>query len=435
MTAIHQGTIYKDIIECLCGIIVEINKSETSPVLGNKAREVEFLNSTDIKRANRFRLRRIIMGLVSAVMTGILLFQGSDVSYATAQTAQATAKDRMVRPMISAYVFDRANMVLRDQDAAYLNQMNYSFALIEKGVLTDKHWKGIKKFQAYIKRHPNILPVLAVGGWAAEGFSDAAATVESRKVFAQSAVEMMDKYGFLGLDIDWEYPGSSVAGIKSTKADAHNLTLLLTEIRNTFDACEKQDAKHRYLTIAVGASKTYATSLEVASIAKIVDQVNIMTYDMRSSERVTGHHANLYPQAGDPGMISAVTALDAFGAQGLPKSKMMIGAAFYGRAWRQVKSSEDGGLDQKAGTTGNKTYGYTAIKDMISSGKYNVYWDDAAKATYLFDGSTFISYESGDSLTHKGKYVLDNALQGVMFWEYNQDTTGELLKALYDSMH
>lgn len=391
------------------------------------------MNAAYTNRAGR--AGRFLMGLTSAVMTAMLLFHGNSLFSATAQTTQEASKDRMVRPMISAYVFDRANMTLKDRDAAYLSQMNYSFALIEKGVLSDKHWKSIKTFQNYVKKHPNILPVLAVGGWGAEGFSDAAATDESRKAFAQSAVEMMDKYGFLGLDIDWEYPGSSVAGIKSSSADARNLTLLLKELRYTFDACEAQDGKHRYLTIAVGASKVYAQALEVSQMAKIVDQVNIMTYDLRSSERVTGHHASLYAQAGDKANISADAAIDAYVAQGLPKSKIMIGAAFYGRAWRQVKSTEQHGLDQKAGTTGNKTYSYTDLAGMIAKGTYTAYWDDAASASYLFDGSTFISYESPEALALKGRYVNTNGLQGVMFWEYNQDTTGELLKALYDALH
>jgi chitinase len=56
-------------------------------------------------------------------------------------------------------------------------------------------------------------------------------------------------------------------------------------------------------------------------------------------------------------------------------------------------------------------------------------------APYLFNGKTFISYEDEESVTAKGTYAKDNGLMGVMFWEYGQDTTGTLVKALYTAMN
>jgi Chitinase len=365
-----------------------------------------------------------MMGLASAVMTTMLVLSSPQTTAATAEKQSTKAK--IARPMLSAYVYDRATIKLYDRDAPYLSQMNYSFALLEDGKVTDKHWTGIKKFQAFMKKHPHILPVLAVGGWGAEGFCDVAASDESRKIFAQSAVELMEKHGFLGLDIDWEYPASSVAGIKSSPDDKWNFTLLLRELRYTFDACEKQDGKHRYLAIAVGGSAAYAEKLELGEIAKIVDQVNVMTYDLRGFEKTTGHHTNLYPDSAD--------AVQSYIAGGIPANKIMLGAAFYGHAWRNVKG-EGTGLNQRAETSGNKTYSYDQIRQFLASGEYTLHWDESAMAHSLFDGSTFISFESSESIAQKGKYAMNTGLQGVMFWEYNHDTTGELLKGLYDSLH
>ena len=78
----------------------------------------------------------------------------------------------------------------------------------------------LRRFQAeqrearaeYLKRHPHITGVLSVGGWGAEGFSDATATAQGREKLAQSILELMDKHGFRGVDLDWEYPGSSMGG-------------------------------------------------------------------------------------------------------------------------------------------------------------------------------------------------------------------------------
>ena len=337
--------------------------------------------------------------------------------------------------VVSAYVFDSGSSVkLRDEDAAYINQMNYSFALIRDGKVSGSHWKAIKTFQKYISKHPNILPVVAVGGWGADGFSQAASTEKNRETFVKSAIELMDEYGFLGIDIDWEYPGSSAAGIKSSNDDPENLILLLIDLRVALDAKTAEDGKRRLLSIAVGGGKQYADALDSLLIGTLVDQVNVMTYDMQGFAKVTGHHTALYPRE-DEGSAGAAAAMDAFSQAGIPREKLMMGAAFYGRAWRKVLSDENDGLGQVAGTTGNKTYGYSAILGLLDKGSYTRNWDDEAMAPYLFNGSTFISYEDPESITAKGEFARETGLMGVMFWEYGLDKTGTLVKTLYSAMN
>ena len=50
---------------------------------------------------------------------------------------------------------------------------------------------------------------MALGGWNdSEGskYSRMVATKASRKKFIDSALQFIEKYGFEGLDLDWEYP-------------------------------------------------------------------------------------------------------------------------------------------------------------------------------------------------------------------------------------
>jgi GH18 family chitinase len=50
--------------------------------------------------------------------------------------------------------------------------------------------------------------MVAIGGWGdTTGFSTAAATNESRQLFARNIAAMIVDTGADGVDVDWEYPG------------------------------------------------------------------------------------------------------------------------------------------------------------------------------------------------------------------------------------
>ena len=59
--------------------------------------------------------------------------------------------------------------------------------------------------KALHRQNPDLKMLLSVGGWGARGFTDAAATAESRAKFAQSCKEMIDRFDLAGIDLDWEY--------------------------------------------------------------------------------------------------------------------------------------------------------------------------------------------------------------------------------------
>ena len=71
------------------------------------------------------------------------------------------------QPMTVVYALDSANLTFRDSDAANINQINYAFALIRDGEAVGSHWAAIDRVRAYLRKHPHIRGVMAVGGWGA----------------------------------------------------------------------------------------------------------------------------------------------------------------------------------------------------------------------------------------------------------------------------
>jgi chitinase len=73
-------------------------------------------------------------------------------------------------------------------------------------------------------------------------------------------------------------------------------------------------------------------------------------------------------------------------------------------------------------------------KSFLASG-FNRYWDGHARAAWLFDGTTFWTFDDPFVMTQKAKYVRRQELGGIMFWELSGDTPdGELIDSIADGL-
>ena len=73
---------------------------------------------------------------------------------------------------------------------------------------------------------------------------------------------------------------------------------------------------------------------------------------------------------------------------------------------------------------------------MLSTGEggFEYHWDDDAKAAYLYNGDTFITYEDKRALSLKVEYAKEHNMAGIMFWEYGEDKTRSLVAHLYQEL-
>jgi chitinase len=167
----------------------------------------------------------------------------------------------------------------------------------------------------------------------------------------------------------------------------------------------------------------------MAKAQQYLDYINIMTYDYGWG--MSNHHTNLYPSENYDKENSAHKAFTDYTAAGVPAEKLVMGIAFYSRGG-VVATTDKNGLGQKIISTA-KGGGYTYIKDSLVDKKGFIrYWDDKAKAPYLFNAEKkqFLSYDDEQSIKEKCAYVKANKMAGVMFWEYSSDPKGYLLTAI-----
>ena len=152
--------------------------------------------------------------------------------------------------------------------------------------------------------YPHLKILVSVGGWTwSKGFSDAALTARSRRLFAASAVDFVKRHDLDGLDVDWEYPGLQGDANPHRPEDKENFTALMTDLRAALDReGGARRGKHLLLTFAAGAFPDFVAHTEMAKVQAAVDYVNLMTYDFRvaSPGEPAGHHANLTPEPGRP---------------------------------------------------------------------------------------------------------------------------------------
>ena len=340
---------------------------------------------------------------------------------------------------IPAASLDVVNYAFADISSTGQVVLYDSYAAVEKaypGDTWDQPLKG--NFNQLIKlkqQYPNLRTMISIGGWTLSGhLSDVALTAASRQAFAQSAVQFAVKYGFDGVDIDWEYPvGGGLSTNINRPEDKHNYTLLLQALRTALDAQGAIDGKHYLLTIAAPVGPSNYANLELSAVAGVVDWLNIMSYDYHGAwEKTTNHHCPLYRSPADPGdpSLNIASTVQGYLAAGVPASRIVLGVGAYGRSWSGVPATNNG-LYQTSTAVPFGTWDSTGVFDYndlvnrIASGSFTRSWDDAAKVPYIYapasGGGIFITYDDPQGVALKTDYVVSHGLGGIMLWELSSD--------------
>lgn len=300
-----------------------------------------------------------------------------------------------------------------------LTHIIYSFSHLKGNKLdigNEKSVATVRKMVDLKKRNPALKVILSLGGWGGcKSCSDVFSEEKNRHDFALSVKELLVEYNADGIDLDWEYPAiEGFPGHAFKPEDRSNFTLLVKQLRETLGE------KYEISFAAGGFEKYMEEAIEWKKVAPLINYVNLMSYDLVHgfSER-TGHHTPLYSTVDQ--LLSADWGVRQLLERGVPKEKIIIGAAFYGRFWENVPNVNSG-LYQPGKFL--KSQSFSAIENLLATDKtYQFFWDELAKAPYLYntEKKLFVTYDNRTSIEFKTRYAMDKKLGGIMFWELSLD--------------
>ena len=249
------------------------------------------------------------------------------------------------------------------------------------------------------------------------------------QVLVNNLTVFLNRYGYDGVDIDWEYP--------ATDQDAATFLALMSALRSAFP------------------SPTYVLSADVAPwggsgynfphVTPLVDYFNIMMYDCAGpwtddaqlNSAIFPDPFNPAPYNCEPGG-TVEEAIEIYKDLNIPPVQLNMGTPFYGYFYENV-SALWGFCTNCQNTVISENYG-TFIKQRINQMGWRTFYDTYALVPYMLrtDGQPgFITYDDAFSTFYRVTYsVWRRGLGGSFMWSLDADYDGysqDLLEAMYNA--
>ncbi|GAB3935117.1 hypothetical protein GCM10029976_045010 [Kribbella albertanoniae] len=416
---------------------------------------------------------------------GLLVAAASVLAGVTAVPAEAHGSSQRVVGYYTQWSgYDRNFLVsdlVKNGSAARLTHINYAFGFVDEqgncyssdpwadfqrpfsaeqsvsgvadqpGQALNGNLNQLKQLKA---KFPKLRISISLGGWTGSKYFSNAALPSARAAHVKSCTDLWIKGNlpglpagaakgiFDGIDLDWEWPASEGnPGNVIRPEDKQNFTGLVHEYRTQLDKAS-WPFKGRYdLTAFLPADPAQVDrGFEVKKVFKDLTFGTTQGYDYHGAwDPQTNQQSSIDGPAGDPTPteFSSQVTIDAYIARGAPRSKLVMGVPFYSRGWTGVTNANNG-LFQNATGPAPATYeagyeDYRILKSKLST--FTVHRDTKAGFAWLFDGTTFWTWDDPTEMKRKAQYIAHRNLGGAMIWSLDGDTSnGELISALHRNL-
>jgi len=304
-----------------------------------------------------------------------------------------------------------------DIDYGMYTHLCHAFVVAEKdGSLLPQ--QDVPSRELADKAHKSGVKVLlSLGGWGWDSnFAEMSLDPNAEARYVKAVMELVDKYDYDGIDLDWEYPDTNIE-IVGFERLSRNFRALLDKLG------EKKD-RSMLLTMAAAAHPKTLEWLDRDFLMETMNWVNVMTYDYAGSwADMAAHHSPLFASSKlpkDDVLSTELTMMYLLDEKGLPANRLALGIPLYGRAFavsEPYSSNVDAPKPKKPAAN------FSEIYQLLQQEKWKRWWDDETQTPWLIapDGSEIICYDDSESIAIKTKWAADEGLRGVFFWQIAAD--------------
>jgi GH18 family chitinase len=355
--------------------------------------------------------------------------------------------------------------------------------------LSTENMSNTNRAAAITAAHDHQIPiVLSVLAWY-DVYEPVIKNTSKRTILINQLVEKV-KEGYDGVDIDFE-PIRADQEAAAYETFVNELQAALKTVNKTNNA--KMIVERPLLTIATGVEAVADNSASqlrtlLAKIQDKVDQINVMGYDLSSTDGgIVWHDSALYdggqkyPSYTARSVVSVSRGIQQFIDGGVLPSKLGVGMSLEIRIWQGglAKGSTTDGVTapMQEWTDPNHTFQnwnsttlrgsvanlldptYQCMKNPVTKVINPAYtcgytperyrWDDKAKVSYLSINNpdpaydAFISYIDDRAVYEKVKFTKEKQLGGLMIWQMRLDYMANkpagqqrpIMKALRKALH
>lgn len=279
---------------------------------------------------------------------------------------------------------------------------------------------NVHDFTALKGKGRNLQTWVAVGGYDFSDekqpthttWADLCANAGNRATFVQSAAAFMDKYGFQGIDLDWEYPGEPKRG--GSRADIANFVLLLKDMKTAWGS--------KYgISLTLAPDYWYLRYFDVAGLEPYVDHFGFMAYDLHGSwdSDVKTLDPIIRGQADIREIMNNTIPL---AYAGVDFNKIVFGVAWYGRGYTVTDSSCNtlgcpfsGPSNPAKCTNSAGVMSLLEVQEKVKDGATSRLLRESAMKELVFDDQ-WIGYDDEETIELKRKFANNYCFGGLMAW-------------------
>ncbi|KAF2233889.1 glycoside hydrolase family 18 protein [Viridothelium virens] len=275
-------------------------------------------------------------------------------------------------------------------------------------------------------KHKGLETWIAIGGFDFSDagpthttWSDMVSTSANRAAFITSLQQFMARYGFQGIDIDWEYPGTPDRGGKLE--DTQNLVHLVKEMRAAW-------GKQYGISVTLAPDYWYLRFFDPAAMYDSVDWFGFVAYDLHGSWDADVHALGSIVR-GQTDIREIKNDTLPFWFDNIDPAKLNLGLAAYGRGYTLSDPSchslgcpFDGPNLAAQCTNQAGIASLVEIKNLVNELKLTETLLSGSMMKQISWGDQWIGYDDHDTWAMKKKWADGLCFGGTMVWSVDLDS-------------